>query len=97
VSIIWSLLVVAVVSYLQSILFTWQSRARNQNDVDFFVKANICANIAWYINQVTVISTIFHALTTGSLWQVVLTGVVYIVSTSHSATVTMKYLIKHGR
>lgn len=91
------LTLLGVLGYFQNMAFTWSSRTRNQNDPDEHRKAAWCSNGVWYIMQVSIWGTLWKALTNGNFLLVLLTGLVYIISTTEGSVHMMKILIKKGR
>lgn len=92
-----TLVVMFLLGYMQNMAFTWSSRTRNQNDPNEHRKAAWCSNGIWYVMQVTIWGTMWKSLTSGNWLNVILTGIVYIISTTEGSVHMMKILIKKGR
>jgi hypothetical protein len=92
---LWALLpLLAVVAFIQNMAFTWVSRSRNAGDVGYHRKAAWCSNGVWFVTQLVIMSALWPALTTGNIWKIVATGVVYIVSTTEGSCLMMARLLK---
>jgi hypothetical protein len=91
------LVALAFLGYIQNLGFTWASRSGNQNDPNHHRWAALCSNSIWFIVTVLVWGQIWSALTHGSIWKVVITGIVYTISTSEGSVMGMKILIKRGK
>lgn len=92
-----TLVVMFALGYMQNMAFTWSSRTRNQNDPNEHRKAAWCSNGIWYVMQVTIWGTMWKSLTSGNWVAILLTGIVYIISTTEGSVHMMKILIKKGR
>ena len=91
------LFLLAFLGYIQNLGFTWASRSRNQNDPSHHRWAALFSNSIWFIVTVLVWGQIWSALTHGSIWKIVITGIVYTISTSEGSVMGMKILIKRGK
>jgi len=91
------LISLAILGYIQNLGFTWASRSRNQNDPNHHRWAALFSNSIWFIVTVLVWGQIWSGLTHGSIWKVVITGIVYTISTSEGSVMGMKILIKRGK
>lgn len=86
-----------VLGYIQNMTFTWSSRTRNQNDTKAHRYAAWCSNGVWYVMQVTIWGTLWKSVTSGNWLMLLVTGLVYIVSTTEGSVHMMDILIKRGR
>lgn len=83
-----------VVAFVQNMAFTAVSRSRNGGDVNHHRRVAYVSNGIWYVTQVLIFGVLWKALTTGSLWQLAVVGVVYILATAEGSAYMMKKLLK---
>ena len=88
------LFVIGVVSFVQTMAFTWVSRSRNSGDPEYHRTAAICSNGIWFITQLLLWRQIWDGLVTGVWWHLVLVGLVYTLSTTEGSVLAMKHLLK---
>ena len=74
--------------------FTFSSRSRNSGDPKYHRKAALCSNGVWYVCHILVWSQIWAAMTTGNFFLLILTGIVYVFSTTEGSVKMMKIMLK---
>lgn len=88
------LVALGIISFIQNMAFTFSSRSRNSGDPAYHRKAAVCSNGVWFLCHILVWRQIWEALSTGSYWLLVLTGVVYVLSTTEGSVQMMKIMLK---
>jgi hypothetical protein len=91
---ILSLVVLAVVAFMQNMAFTWVSRSRNSGDPNYHRYAALSSNGIWFITTLLIWNQLFGALTQGEWWKIALTGLVYVIATTEGSVLMMKVLLK---
>lgn len=89
-----SMILLAVVAFIQNMAFTWSSRSRNSGDPSYHRYAAICSNGVWFITTLVIWNQLFSALTHGEWWKVALAGCVYVIATTEGSVLMMKMLLK---
>ena len=89
------LVLLAVVSYIQNMAFTWTSRSRNSGDPDYHRYASWCSNGVWFICQILIVKQIWTAINNGDWLMIIFAGLVYVIATTEGSVKMMKILIKH--
>ncbi len=90
----WILPILAVVSFIQNMSFTWTSRSRNSGDPSYHRYAAWCSNGIWFACYVLILKAVWGAIERGEWWFVALSGVIYIVCTAEGSVLMMKLLLK---
>jgi hypothetical protein len=88
------LLLLAIISFVQNMAFTYSSRSRNSGDPRHHMKAALLSNGVWFFCHILVWSRIWKALTEGNVWILISTGVVYVIFTTWGSVVMMKRMLK---
>ena len=83
----------AVVSFVQNMAFTWTSRSRNSGDPNYHRYAAWSSNGIWFLCQLFVFKLIWEPLLKGDWTFVLVGGVVYIASTTEGSVYMMKLLL----
>lgn len=91
---IYQLIILFVVAFVQNMAFTWVSRSRNSGDPNYHRWAAICSNGIWFVTQLLIINQVWPALTNGEWWRIALTAVVYVAATTEGSVLMMKILLK---
>lgn len=91
---IWQLVILFVVAFVQNMAFTWVSRSRNSGDANYHRWAAICSNGIWFVTQLLIINQVWPALTNGEWWRIGVTGLVYVAATTEGSVLMMRILLK---
>lgn len=86
--------IMAVVAFVQNMAFTAVSRSRNSADVAYHRRCAWASNGIWFFTQVLLFGVLFSALTTGSIWKIILVGAVYILATTEGSCFQMTRMLK---
>ncbi|AMX93705.1 MULTISPECIES: hypothetical protein [Mesorhizobium] len=89
-----TMLGLAGVSIVQNAAFTAVSRSRNSGDVRHHFKWAIASNGVWFVAQLFIWSTVWHAVETGNWWQIAVGGTVYVASTTFGSVWMMARMLK---
>ena len=89
-----TLILLAGVSFVQNMAFTFSSRSRNSGDPQHHRKAALCSNGIWYVCHIIVWNQIWTALNTQNYWLLVITGLVYVAATTEGSVTMMKHMLK---
>ena len=91
----WLLLIVlAVVSFCQNMVFTLVSRSRNSADPNYHRWCAYLSNSVWFVCQLIVIKQVWTSLTTGNWLLLGGTFIVYSICTAEGSVTMMKILLK---
>jgi len=90
----WNLLLLALVSFVQNMAFTWTSRSRNSGDPTYHRYAAFCSNGIWFICQVLIIKSVWSAVLNGQWWFIFAAGIVYTLATAEGSVLMMRVLLK---
>lgn len=82
------------VAVVQNAAFTAVSRSRNSGDIWHHAKWSVASNGIWFVAQMFVWSTIWGAVNSGNLWQIVVAGLVYVVATTIGSVAMMARMLK---
>ena len=91
---LWVLPVLAVVSFVQNMAFTWTSRSRTSGDPSYHRYAAWCSNGIWFVCYVLILKAVWGSIERGEWWFVVLAMVIYVVATAEGSVFSMKLLLK---
>lgn len=89
----WDLLLLAAVSFIQNMAFTWVSRSRNSGDPGYHRWAAFCSNAVWFATFSILTPRLMQAFDTGNWLSVAITGAVYTVATSEGSVLMMRILL----
>lgn len=89
-----NLFLLAIVSFVQNMAFTWTSRSRNSGDPDYHRYASWCSNGIWFLCQILIIKSVWEPIMRGEWWYVALSGAIYIIATSEGSVLMMRILLK---
>ena len=89
-----TLVLLAVVSFIQNMAFTWVSRSRNSGDPNYHRRAAWCSNGIWFICQVLIIKAVWQDVMSGNWIFVIFAGLVYVACTTEGSVLMMKILLK---
>ena len=89
-----TLVLLAIVSFIQNMAFTWTSRSRNSGDPTYHRKAALASNGVWFLCQVLIVKNLWQAINTGNWMFVFIAGLVYVISTAEGSVLMMKILLK---
>lgn len=88
------LIVIASLGYVQSMAFTAVSRSRNSGNPKYHRKCAYISNGIWFISNVFVLKGIWESLESNNIWNILLIGFVYTISTSEGSVAMMRKLLK---
>ena len=91
---LWVLPVLAVVSFIQNMAFTWTSRSRNSGDPNYHRYAAWCSNGIWFVCYILILKAVWGSIERGEWWFVGLSALIYVVCTAEGSVVMMKILLK---
>ena len=94
IEMILTLCLLAVVSYIQNMAFTWTSRSRNSGDPSYHRYASWCSNGVWFLCQMLIVKQMWEPVLKGDWLMVILGGLVYVISTTEGSVKMMKILLK---
>ena len=89
-----SLLILAVLSFVQNMAFTAVSRSRNSGDTKYHFKVALASNGVWFATQVFILKHVWDVLESGDWWKLIIVGFVYTISTAAGSTYMMAKLLK---
>jgi len=89
-----NLLVLAVVSFIQNMAFTWSSRSRNSGNPRYHFFVALTSNGVWFICQVFIIKNVWKAIMAGDMITVIIAGLIYVLFTSSGSAFMMSLLLK---
>lgn len=87
------LFLLACVSFIQNMAFTWSSRSRNSGDPSYHRFAAWSSNGIWFICQLFVFKWLWQPLMEGDWVTAVLGGAVYVAATTEGSVYMMKVLL----
>lgn len=90
-----SLLLFALICFVQNAAFTWSSRSRNSGDPGYHRKAAWCSNGVYWITNLGL--TVFIIHWQHSLRLLILTFVIYTLSTTEGSVLMMRALLKREK
>ena len=88
------LVLLAIVAFIQNMMFTLVSRSRNSQDPNYHRYCAWGSNGVWFICQVMIVKNIWTAIHAGQWWYAIIAGVVYSLATTEGSVLMMKKLIK---
>lgn len=91
------LLAIGVLGFVQNMAGTWASRSRNQHDVEHHRLAAFASNAIYFLVSALIWGQLWSSMTSGGVWKIIATGIVYTTSTSEGSVAMMRFLIKRGR
>lgn len=91
---ILTLILLAIVSFVQNMAFTWTSRSRNSGDPNYHRYAAWCSNGVWFFCQMLNVKIMWEPLMNGDWVTVIIGGFVYIIATTEGSVLMMKILLK---
>lgn len=91
---IYTLILLFLVSVVQNAAFTAVSRSRNSGDVRYHARCAVASNGLYFVNQVLIVGSIWTAIKGGEWWFVVAAGVVYVAATTIGSVWMMARLLK---
>ena len=89
-----SLVLLAIIGFIQNAAFTFSSRSRNSGDPQHHRKAALLSNGIWFGCHILVWSQIWEAVTTGNYIRLVITGCVYVLSTTEGSVYMMRRMLR---
>ena len=90
---IGKLVLLAIVSFIQNMAFTWSSRSRNSGDPNYHRYAAWGSNGIWFICQLFIFSWLWKPLMEGDWGTALIGGVVYVAATTEGSVYMMKLLL----
>ena len=90
----FGLFVLAVLSFIQNMAFTWASRSRNSGDPSYHRYAAWCSNSLWLICNLLIFDNLWRALKSNEYYSLIPVFLVYVISTTEGSVLMMKLLIK---
>lgn len=94
ITMILSLIALAIVAFVQNMAFTLVSRSRNSGDPEYHRYAALCSNGIWFLTNILITLQVWTALKTQSWWFVGLCAVVYVIATTEGSVLMMRILLK---
>lgn len=94
---IYTLLLLACVSFVQNMAFTWTSRSRNSGDPSYHRYAAWSSNGIWFVTQMALLSMIWEPITNGDFYTLAIAGAVYVACTTEGSVFMMRILLGHVR
>lgn len=92
---IGTLLLIAVVGFIQNMAFTFSGRSRNSGDPTYHRKAAILSNSVWFIcNYYLIFPQMMKVVETGDHLQKFLVMLVYVLATTEGSVVMMRRMLK---
>jgi len=89
------MILLAIVSFCQNMVFTGVSRSRNSGDPRYHRYWAYASNGVWFLNFALIGKIIWEPLRQGDWFTVVVAAVVYVLFTCEGSVTMMKYLLKH--
>ena len=86
-------ILLAVVSFIQNMAFTFTSRSRNSGDPSYHRKAAWGSNGIWLLNQVFLVKIVWEPVMSGDWLQVFIAGIIYIIFTTEGSVYMMKLML----
>lgn len=90
----FGLFVLAVLSFIQNMAFTWASRSRNSGNPNYHRYAAWCSNSLWLVCNLLVWKNVWDALETQDFYSLIPVFLVYVIATTEGSVLMMKFLIK---
>ncbi len=90
-----TLILLAIVSFIQNMAFTWTSRSRNSGDPAYHRYAAWSSNGIWFVTQVTLLSMIWEPIKNGDIGTLAIAGVIYVLCTAEGSVFMMRILLGH--
>ncbi len=90
-----TLVLLAVVNFIQNMAFTFSSRSRNSGDPSYHRYAALNSNGIWFITQMALLSMIWEPITNGDFGTLAIAGVVYVLCTTEGSVFMMRILLGH--
>lgn len=88
-----SLMVLAVVAFVQNMAFTWTSRSRNSGDPAYHRYAAYSSNGVYFICQIFLVKNMWEPLMSGDYLTMLVGGAVYVAATSEGSVAMMRFLL----
>jgi hypothetical protein len=89
------LALLAVISFVQNMCFTWTSRSRNSGDPDYHRYASWCSNGVWMGCQLLITKQVYAAFEKEGEWRwLIPMAIVYIIATTEGSVLMMRILLK---
>lgn len=85
---------IAIVSFIQNMVFTAVSRSRNSGDPKYHRRCAYFSNGIWFVCQFFIWSRIWKAFDNGNLIELIPVAIVYVLATAEGSVVMMKILLK---
>lgn len=89
-----TLVLLAIVSFVQNMFFTLVSRSRNSGDPGYHRYCAWGSNGVWFICQVMIVKNVWAAINEGNWLLAGLAGLVYAICTTEGSVLMMKRLLK---
>lgn len=92
---IWSLLLMAGLAFVQNMAFTWSSRSRNSGDPAYHRWAAAASNGIWFVTNGLLFSILKPIMdgTAGWYW-LIAAALLYVVATTEGSVYMMRRLMK---
>jgi hypothetical protein len=92
--VIWNLVLIAILAYIQNMAFTWSSRSRNSGDPAYHRKAAWASNGVFFVTNGLLFS-VLTPIIRGEVgwWWFVIAGLVYCAATTEGSVYMMRRLI----
>ena len=87
----------AVVAFIQNMMFTLTSRSRNSADPNYHRYCAWGSNGIWYLCFLFIWANIWTAAREGSWWYIGVIGIVYTIATAEGSVYMMKRLLKREK
>ena len=91
---IFNLLALAAVAFVQNAAFTAVSRSRNSGDIWHHAKWSVASNGVWFVTQFLIWGTVWNAVKDGAYWQIAVAGVVYVIATTAGSVSMMARMLR---
>ncbi|MCK4777759.1 MAG: hypothetical protein KAS39_05220 [Actinomycetia bacterium] len=89
-----TLILLAIVSFIQNMFFTLSARSRNSGDPGYHRFCAWGSNGVWFMCQVMIVKHVWAAINAGNWGLVILAGLVYTIFTAEGSVLMMKKLLK---
>lgn len=83
----------AIVSFIQNMAFTFTSRSRNSGDPNYHRKAAWLSNGIWLVNQIFLVKIIWEPVMNSDWIQVMIAAIIYITFTTEGSVYMMKIML----
>ena len=85
----------AAVSFVQNMAFTFTSRSRNSGDPSYHRYAAWGSNGIWLLNQIFLVKIVWEPVMKGDWLSVGIASIIYIIVTTEGSVYMMKLMLGH--